>query len=115
VALPPHDQARLQQLIKSGYAECYGSLHNFKWRGARVERKLVDGVRCKVVTQMCQDCPKIRTRVYRIAARKGDLDVWLRSGYNKVQGYDAEPGEGRLPRADIEQELIRRAEENDWT
>lgn len=92
------------------WLECYGTVHDFRWRGATVELVVWEGRRVERVTRICQRCPKVR--IDYIHRRTLEL---LGRTYTKVDGYDAKPGEGRIPRPDITRELMRRAREDDWS
>lgn len=90
--------------------ECYASRHVWTYRGARVSRIVVDGRRAEEITQICQRCPKTRVTVLD----RRDYSRLRAPRYNRVRGYDAEPGQGRIPRRELVGELVRRAREGDW-
>lgn len=93
------------------WLECYnGRRHDFRWRGATVQIIRWETRRAERWTFICQRCP-----VERVDIRnpRNVREVWSR-WYPHVEGYHAEPGEGRLDPGEVVAELARRARAHDW-
>lgn len=88
---------------------CREAGHHFPWGRDNTSRErlreLVDGEWTDVVqvTRSCSCCKSERVDVY-----DENILSLLRRSYRRVDGYEAEPGTGRIDRGDVRRELLRR-------
>lgn len=82
---------------------CREGGHYFPWGRAVRERLREEGRDLVQTTRACACCRSRRVDVY-----DANTLTLVRRGYNLVDGYASDPGQGRISRQAVRAELLRR-------